>query len=148
MFFKQPIDIGAQITALSQPIGRLKIEKYTYVKSRFICTEENFDSPSVFLVKLMAGASGGTRITTSTAAVAIRAVLLDEELNDAVQSPRVHHQLIPDVVVAEPRIDERLVEQLEERGHVVDVSSSAKAVVQARVLHSSARPRVRRTSDF
>ena len=33
----------------------------------------------------MAGASGGTRITTSVALVAIRTLLLDEDVNIAVQ---------------------------------------------------------------
>ena len=35
----------------------------------------------------MAGASGGTKITTSTADVTIRALLFDQELNTGMYSP-------------------------------------------------------------
>jgi len=41
---KPPIDMGAQISPPNQPIERLK---NIYVTSRFICTRENFGSPSV-----------------------------------------------------------------------------------------------------
>ena len=77
----------------------------------------------------MAGASGGTRITTSVALVAIRSLLLDEEANIAVQSPRVHHQLIPDEVRNEPRFDLNVIDQLKSRGHQFS-SISSTAVVQ------------------
>ena len=58
--------------------------------------------------------------------------LLETHFNTltAVQSPRVHHQLIPDEVRNEPRFSLDLVEQLKSRGHVFNEVSST-AVVQA-----------------
>ena len=43
----------------------------------------------------------------------------------------MHHQLIPDVVTAEPRFDHNVAEQLEERGHTVEFTSKVQAIIQA-----------------
>ena len=47
-----------------------------------------------------------------------------------VQAPRLHHQLIPDTVQTEFRVDQDLVEGLEQRGHTIAFIEST-AVVQA-----------------
>ena len=58
-------------------------------------------TPAIFTNKksglpvLAIGGSGGTRITTSTATVAAKVLLLGRDLNDAVQESRLHHQLMP-----------------------------------------------------
>jgi len=45
---KERIEIGTQISPTNKPIGRLQNRKKRLnVKNRFICTRENFDSPSV-----------------------------------------------------------------------------------------------------
>jgi len=49
-----------------------------------------------------------------------------------VQAPRLHHQLVPDKVQTEPRVDLQLVEQLEQRGHIIKFTESDDySVVQA-----------------
>ncbi|XP_048589503.1 glutathione hydrolase 1 proenzyme isoform X2 [Nematostella vectensis] len=54
-------------------------------------------SPVIFTkngtVYLIAGASGGTRITTATALVVMNKLWFGRELNDAVSDPRVHNQM-------------------------------------------------------
>ena len=58
-------------------------------------------TPAIFTNKksgwpvLAVGGSGGTRITTSTATVAAKVLLMDRDLNDAIQESRLHHQLMP-----------------------------------------------------
>jgi gamma-glutamyltranspeptidase / glutathione hydrolase len=66
---------------------------------------------------LAAGAAGGTRLRT--ALLGVITAILDEGLapEDAVARPRFHPA--PDVINAEPGVDERALGQLEERGRVV-----------------------------
>nr|KAG5685732.1 hypothetical protein BaRGS_015054 [Batillaria attramentaria] len=58
-------------------------------------------TPSVFVdrdtgdVKLVAGAAGGTKITTATAKVAIDTLWFNKTVVEAVDAPRMHHQLLP-----------------------------------------------------
>ena len=49
-------------------------------------------------LKLVAGGSGGTRITTATAQVVVKTLLQEMALNEAVQDSRLHHQLMPDEI--------------------------------------------------
>lgn len=44
------------------------------------------------------GASGGTRITTGTALVITSVLMQDYTLNEAIQMPRIHHQLAPNLL--------------------------------------------------
>ncbi|KRZ60215.1 Gamma-glutamyltranspeptidase 1 [Trichinella nativa] len=46
-------------------------------------------------VKLVVGAAGGSRIISTTAWVAFRSVFLNETIKEAVDRPRLHHQLSP-----------------------------------------------------
>lgn len=52
---------------------------------------------------------------------------------DAVQDPRLHHQLLPDVVVADADLPAEVIAGLRRRGHVVN-TTGAFAVVQM-VVH-------------
>ena len=57
-------------------------------------------APSVFVdgageVRLVVGASGGTKITTATALVAVLTELQGWQLEQSVDTPRLHHQLSP-----------------------------------------------------
>lgn len=63
-------------------------------------------SPSILLdgknnVRLVGGASGGPRIITGTAQVILNVIGRGMDLLTAVVSPRVHSQLLPDIVYAE-----------------------------------------------
>ena len=52
------------------------------------------------------GGSGGTRITTSVAQVAIRNWLFKQDIKSAIDAPRLHSQLLPPEVVVEQDFDE------------------------------------------
>lgn len=56
-------------------------------------------------VRLVSGGSGGTRIITSTALTTAKNILLDHDLLDSIDSPRVHQQLWPDEVLYEDSFD-------------------------------------------
>ena len=49
----------------------------------------------------MVGASGGPQIISGTALVAARHLLMKQNLKEAIDAPRVHHQLLPMKVSAE-----------------------------------------------
>lgn len=52
-------------------------------------------------IQQVLGASGGTKITTSIAQVAMLNLWFNENIKDAIDSPRLHSQLLPQEVMAE-----------------------------------------------
>jgi len=91
-------------------------------------------SPTIALndsgaVSIVAGASGGPRIITGTAQAMLRVILEDAAAPEAVAAPRLHHQWLPDRLIAEPAFDAGLIEGLRERGHDV-TRSGGESVVQ------------------
>jgi gamma-glutamyltranspeptidase / glutathione hydrolase / leukotriene-C4 hydrolase len=52
-------------------------------------------------IQQVLGASGGTRITTSVAQVAMLNFWFNEDIKTAIDSPRLHSQLLPQEVIAE-----------------------------------------------
>jgi gamma-glutamyltranspeptidase/glutathione hydrolase/leukotriene-C4 hydrolase len=56
-------------------------------------------------VQQVLGASGGTRITTSIAQVAMLNLWFNEDIKTAIDSPRLHSQLLPQEVIAELGFD-------------------------------------------
>jgi gamma-glutamyltranspeptidase/glutathione hydrolase/leukotriene-C4 hydrolase len=56
-------------------------------------------------IQQVLGASGGTRITTSIAQVAMRNLWFNEDIKTAIDSPRLHSQLLPQEVIAERGFD-------------------------------------------
>lgn len=60
----------------------------------------NSMSPTIIVneqgnVKLVIGAAGGTKITTSVAMAIIRVLWLGQSIKEAIDAPRFHHQLLP-----------------------------------------------------
>lgn len=97
-------------------------------------------TPSVFVDKdgkvlLVAGAAGGTRITTATALTAIRYLWLGQNLKDSVYGYRVHEQLYPSDVSYEDGFSRAIIEGLTNRGHNVTLSNS-RAVENAIAVKS------------
>ncbi|XP_066273902.1 glutathione hydrolase 1 proenzyme-like [Branchiostoma lanceolatum] len=84
-------------------------------------------------VRMVVGASGGSKITTATAYVTMQHLWLGlDDIGDAVEKPRLHHQLVPqhiDIEMLRPFTPEEVLDGLREKGHWINASSSA--IVQA-----------------
>jgi gamma-glutamyltranspeptidase / glutathione hydrolase len=82
-------------------------------------------------VVLVTGAPGGSRIITAVLQVVLNVVDFDMNVAQAVAAPRVHHQWLPDEVIAEKQVPADTIHALEERGHKVRVgprSGSANSI--------------------
>jgi gamma-glutamyltranspeptidase/glutathione hydrolase/leukotriene-C4 hydrolase len=81
-------------------------------------------------VQFVAGASGGSKITTATAQVLLNVLSFCESVRDAVDRPRIHHQLLPDWISGERDYPQARTTELELIGHYWNYTSS-NGVVQA-----------------
>ncbi|CAG8515860.1 35857_t:CDS:2, partial [Racocetra persica] len=70
-------------------------------------------------VELVAGGSGGTKILSAVFQVLLNLYDFDMNLLDAINYPRVHHQLLPDMLLMEQGYDYELVDKLLYIGHTV-----------------------------
>eukprot|EP00731_Ephydatia_muelleri_P000924 Em0001g924a len=91
-------------------------------------------SPTIMLdkngkVKMVVGASGGSKIPTSVLQVILDVLRFNKTLSDAIAYPRLYHQLIPDYVSVENDFPLEYRQALESRGHIVK-ALGAYAVVQ------------------
>ncbi|TMW52364.1 hypothetical protein DOY81_002531 [Sarcophaga bullata] len=77
-------------------------------------------------VKLLVGAAGGTKITTSVAITIIRYLIFKETLQEAINCGRMHHQLAPMRVEAEDHVPAYIRDYLDKVGHVMRVSPKGK----------------------
>lgn len=80
-------------------------------------------------VRVVAGASGGTKITTATAQVFLDVASFGEAIAPAIAKPRLHDQLIPNITFIEPTFPAAIAAGLRCIGHDVQVWSDY-AVVQ------------------
>jgi gamma-glutamyltranspeptidase/glutathione hydrolase len=82
---------------------------------------------------MVTGSPGGPRIISTTLLTILNVVDFGMDVQEAVAAPRYHHQWVPNVVFAEPKLSEAIVEGLRERGHEVKVAkhswSSAQSIV-------------------
>jgi gamma-glutamyltranspeptidase / glutathione hydrolase / leukotriene-C4 hydrolase len=56
-------------------------------------------------VAFMGGGAGGSRITTGTAFVMINNLWLQRDVHTATNLPRIHHQLVPNILYYESNFD-------------------------------------------
>jgi gamma-glutamyltranspeptidase/glutathione hydrolase len=76
------------------------------------------------------GAAGGSRIISATTQVAWNIFARGMSMRDAVAEPRLHHQLLPDVLRVEEGFDVGVVEDLEGKGHEVEWMAPGLSAVQ------------------
>ena len=93
-------------------------------------------SPSIFVdqsgdVRLVVGASGGTKITTATALTSLLNLRLGWDIEKSVEASRIHHQLNPMTVEYQSTLQTEVVQGLIDRGHVVEDIGGAGSVVGA-----------------
>jgi gamma-glutamyltranspeptidase/glutathione hydrolase len=86
------------------------------------------------------GSPGGSRITTTIAQVLLNALVHGRNLATAVASPRVHSQLLPDLLSHEEGVSPDTARLLVERGHTLRLSPAMGAAhsVEVRVEGGSA----------
>lgn len=70
--------------------------------------------------RMVSGASGGTRITSTVGLITSGYFIFKETLEKVTDMPRVHHQLLPDVVFMEAGFPQNIKEGLEKIGHKVN----------------------------
>jgi gamma-glutamyltranspeptidase/glutathione hydrolase len=68
---------------------------------------------------LVTGSPGGSTIITTVLQVAVGVIDYHQTIAEAVAAPRIHHQWLPDQVVAEAAVPAETVRLLEARGHTV-----------------------------
>jgi gamma-glutamyltranspeptidase / glutathione hydrolase len=68
---------------------------------------------------LVTGSPGGSRIITAVLQVIVNMIDHGMTVAQATSSPRVHHQWLPDQVLAEPGVPALAIEALKARGHTV-----------------------------
>lgn len=82
-------------------------------------------------VRLVLGASGGSKIISSVAQVAIKNLWLGESIQEAVDQRRVHHQLHPNVVQLEQDFPLSVRNSLRKIGHQLQCFATGGSIVQA-----------------
>ncbi|XP_072378971.1 glutathione hydrolase 1 proenzyme-like isoform X2 [Diabrotica undecimpunctata] len=108
-------------------------------------------SPSILTdkhdnVKLVIGGIGGPKIITSIAQTLLRLLWLNNNLKEAIDTPKVHHQLLPMTLVYEYGLIDELVQNLKTLGHTTDrKTDSAVYVLQKETnqiigIHDSRKP--------
>jgi len=74
-----------------------------------------------------AGASGGPRIISSTLQVLLNMIVFGMQPEQAVESPRIHHQWVPEDLLLEQELYQQVGDQLKQFGHTIKKSSSLAA---------------------
>lgn len=85
-------------------------------------------------VKIVTGASGGSRIISGTIQSILNVVHRGMDAAGAVSAPRVHHQWKPDAVRAEPALGVPVLSALRARGHTVNEGGAGSSVETLVVL--------------
>ncbi|KAK9883484.1 hypothetical protein WA026_001658 [Henosepilachna vigintioctopunctata] len=82
-------------------------------------------------VKMVIGASGGTKITSAVAQVLMRTLWMGQNLKEAIDAPRIYHQLYPMKIEYEYGITQNIIEGLEKIGHETKRMPGASSIICA-----------------
>ncbi|KAF5293555.1 hypothetical protein FQA39_LY03040 [Lamprigera yunnana] len=82
-------------------------------------------------VKFVIGSSGGTKITTAIGLVMMRNMWFGQNIKEAVDAPRIHHQLFPMQISYEYGNLQQVISGLKEKGHNASRYSDTGSVVCA-----------------
>uniref|UniRef100_G3MPR7 Gamma-glutamyltransferase n=1 Tax=Amblyomma maculatum TaxID=34609 RepID=G3MPR7_AMBMU len=80
-------------------------------------------------VKLAIGGTGGSRITSGVALATMRTLWQGNTIKEAIDFPRLHHQLFPNQLDVEPFFPRTYVKELERRGHKVNYHHGRFSVI-------------------
>ncbi|KAF3092181.1 hypothetical protein TWF103_011315 [Orbilia oligospora] len=95
---------------------------------------------------LIIGGSGGSRIVTGIFLSFIKIYQWGYSLLDTIHTPRVHHQLMPEVAFVEKGLKEDIIQGLEARGHKIERLGLIGSVIQA--IHKLPDGEIHAVSDF
>ncbi|KAK4694131.1 hypothetical protein P7C71_g3397, partial [Lecanoromycetidae sp. Uapishka_2] len=91
------------------------------------------------------GASGGSRIITTVVQTALHILDRDRSVHEALKQPRLHDQLLPNLVTFEWDYDNATVEYMRKRGHNITwglAGSSAQAIkIKNGIFEAAGEPR-------
>ncbi|XP_018319317.1 glutathione hydrolase 1 proenzyme isoform X2 [Agrilus planipennis] len=96
-----------------------------------IVTDKNGD------VRVVIGASGGTKITTAVALVIMRTLWFGQNIKEAIDAPRIHHQIYPMKVSYEYGNLQQVVEGLQKKGHKMERYSERGSIICALLIKNS-----------
>uniref|UniRef100_A0A915DPL5 Gamma-glutamyltranspeptidase 1 n=1 Tax=Ditylenchus dipsaci TaxID=166011 RepID=A0A915DPL5_9BILA len=83
-------------------------------------------------VKMVIGASGGSRIISSVAQTVIRSLLFNQTVKEAVDAPRFHNQFLPHITEYERSIPPAIIQNLTKEHHQnMTIIEKQPSVVQA-----------------
>ncbi|XP_031840741.1 scoloptoxin SSD14 isoform X2 [Nomia melanderi] len=68
-------------------------------------------------VKMVIGASGGTKITTTVSQIVAKILWMGETVKEAMDAPRIHHQLFPPEISYEYGVQKEVIDGLKKIGH-------------------------------
>ena len=91
-------------------------------------------SPRTGDVELVLGASGGARILTSVLDAIIKYLDWNMDLLNTVEHPRLHHQLLPEVVSIEEGYSSDVLRYLKNAGHVLDEYDKMRATAEIQAV--------------
>lgn len=91
-------------------------------------------APTVFLDDrnepvLALGGTGGSKITSGVALVTIRTMWMAQNIKEAIDPPRLHHQLIPAQLMVEPTFPTEEADELRKKGHNVTKITTRFSVI-------------------
>ncbi|XP_017869818.1 PREDICTED: gamma-glutamyltranspeptidase 1 [Drosophila arizonae] len=101
--------------------------------------------PSIVLddggnVALVVGGAGAFKITTSVAQAILHYFVLREPIQEAVNSGRLHHHLLPMVIDAEPEVPKHTINYLLNLGHNVNILTKDTALTAIGYMEDEPEP--------